>query len=113
MISKPLSKNREDDLVAIEKKMKELADKGAEITKYVITKAEALQKFSDDELKQEVLKKSTLTRLGYTPKAVFEDLCRGPHVPHTKYLRNFRAIRVAGAYLGGDESKRCSHVSTA
>ena len=46
----------EDELVTIEKKMKELAEKGTQITKYVITKAEALQKFADDELKQEVLK---------------------------------------------------------
>lgn len=95
----------EDDLAAIEKKMKELADKGTQITKYVITKAEALQKFADDELKQEVLKKIDSDELGIYAQGGFEDLCRGPHVPHTKYLRNFKLIRVAGAYLGGDESK--------
>ena len=33
----------------------------------------------------------------------FEDLCRGPHMPNTRMIRNFKLIRVAGAYLGGDE----------
>ena len=95
----------EDELVTIEKKMKELAEKGTQITKYVITKAEALQKFADDELKQEVLKKIDSDEIGIYAQGDFEDLCRGPHAPSVKYLRNFKLIRVAGAYLGGDESK--------
>lgn len=95
----------EDELVTIEKKMKELAEKGTQITKYVITKAEALQKFADDELKQEVLKKIDSDEIGIYAQGGFEDLCRGPHAPSVKYLRNFKLIRVAGAYLGGDESK--------
>ncbi|MCI4399197.1 MAG: threonine--tRNA ligase [Campylobacteraceae bacterium] len=102
---KTSAKIGEEDLVTIEKKMKELADKANEITKYTITKAEALKKFENDELKQEVLKKIDSDEIGIYAQGGFEDLCRGPHVPNTKYLKNFKLIRVAGAYLGGDESK--------
>lgn len=99
------SKIGEEDLVKIEKKMKELAEAKIEISKYEITKSEALAKFQNDDLKQEVL-------LGIPDRAVsiykqgeFEDLCRGPHVPNTKFLRFFKLTRVAGAYLGGDEKR--------
>ena len=34
---------------------------------------------------------------------IFEDLCRGPHLPNTRMIRSFKLTRVAGAYLGGDE----------
>ncbi|MGE4398815.1 MAG: threonine--tRNA ligase [Campylobacterales bacterium] len=102
---KTSAKIGEEELSAIEKKMKELADKANEITKYTITKAEALKKFENDELKQEVLKKIDSDEIGIYAQGGFEDLCRGPHVPNTKYLKNFKLIRVAGAYLGGDETK--------
>ncbi|MDD3466048.1 MAG: threonine--tRNA ligase [Campylobacterales bacterium] len=102
---KTSAKIGEEELGAIEKKMKELADAANNITKYTITKAEALKKFENDELKQEVLKKIDSNELGIYSQGNFEDLCRGPHVPNTKYLKNFKLMRVAGAYLGGDESK--------
>lgn len=102
---KTSAKIGEEELGAIEKKMKELADAANNITKYTITKAEALKKFENDELKQEVLKKIDSDELGIYSQGNFEDLCRGPHVPNTKYLKNFKLMRVAGAYLGGDESK--------
>lgn len=102
---KTSAKIGEEELTAIEKKMKELADAANNITKYTITKAEALKKFENDELKQEVLKKIDSDELGIYSQGNFEDLCRGPHVPNTKYLKNFKLMRVAGAYLGGDESK--------
>ncbi len=101
---KTSAKIGEEDLIKIEKKMKELADTAKEITKYTITKSEALKKFENDELKQEVLKKIDSDELGIYAQGGFEDLCRGPHVPSTKYLKNFKLIRVAGAYRGGDEN---------
>mgnify|MGYP000443874249 CR=1 FL=1 len=96
----------EDELVTIEKKMKELAEKGTQITKYVITKAEALQKFADDELKQEVLKKIDSDEIGIYAQGDFEDLCRGPHVPSTRYLKAFKLSKVAGAYWRGDSKNK-------
>ncbi|HEB8462140.1 TPA: threonine--tRNA ligase [Campylobacter coli] len=99
------SKIGEEDLAKIEKKMKELAEAKQEIEKYEITKNEAIAKFKDDDLKQEVLLRIPDGKVSIYKQGEFEDLCRGPHVPNTKFLRNFSLTRVAGAYLGGDEKR--------
>lgn len=99
------SKIGEEDLVKIEKKMKELAEAKIEISKYEITKSESLAKFQNDDLKQEVLLRIPDGAVSIYKQGEFEDLCRGPHVPNTKFLRFFKLTRVAGAYLGGDEKR--------
>ncbi|HEF3406836.1 TPA: threonine--tRNA ligase [Campylobacter jejuni] len=99
------SKIGEEDLVKIEKKMKELAEAKIEILKYEITKNEALAKFQNDDLKQEVLLRIPDGAVSIYKQGEFEDLCRGPHVPNTKFLRFFKLTSVAGAYLGGDEKR--------
>lgn len=99
------AKISDEDLKNIEKKMKSLASKKSKIEKYSIAKDEALAKFEDDDLKLEVLKKIPDEEVSIYKQANFEDLCRGPHIPDTRFLRNFKLIRVAGAYLGGDETK--------
>ncbi|EAL0405101.1 threonine--tRNA ligase [Campylobacter jejuni] len=99
------SKIGQEDLVKIEKKMKELAEAKIEILKYEITKNEALAKFQNDDLKQEVLLRIPDGAVSIYKQGEFEDLCRGPHVPNTKFLRFFKLTRVAGAYLGGDEKR--------
>ncbi|TWO28136.1 threonine--tRNA ligase [Campylobacter insulaenigrae] len=99
------SKISDEDLVKIEKKMKELADSKLDITKYELTKQEVKEKFIHDDLKQEVLLRIPDGMVSIYKQGDFEDLCRGPHVPNTKYLRHFKLTRVAGAYLGGDEKR--------
>ncbi len=93
------------DLKNIEKKMKALAKKKIPIERYEISKKEAIEKFKDDELKQEVLKMIPSDTVSIYKQGDFEDLCRGPHVPNTKYLQNVKLQKVAGAYLGGDSSR--------
>ena len=95
----------EEDLKKIEKKMAEIAKRKLPIERYEIPKAEAIEKFKDDDLKQEVLKSIPSDTVSIYKQGDFEDLCRGPHVPNTKYLKNFKLTRVAGAYLGGDETR--------
>ncbi len=90
------------DLKNIEKKMKALAKKKFDITRYEISKQEARKKFKDDELKQAVLDMIPSDTVSIYKQGDFEDLCRGPHVPNTKYLHNVKLQKVAGAYLGGD-----------
>ncbi|PKI80465.1 threonine--tRNA ligase [Malaciobacter halophilus] len=97
------SKISDEDLPKIEKKMKELANAKLPIQRYETTKAEILEKFANDELKQAVLKNITDDTLTLYKQGDFEDLCRGPHVPNTRMIRSFKLTRVAGAYLGGDE----------
>ena len=94
----------EEDLKKIEKTMKNLIKKKYKIEKYEISKAEALNKFKGDELKQAVLSNIDDEVVSIYRQGEFEDLCRGPHVPSLRFLNNFKLTRVAGAYLGGDEN---------
>ncbi|EAK9946651.1 threonine--tRNA ligase [Campylobacter lari] len=99
------SKISEEDLSKIEKKMKELVEAKLDITKYELSKTEVKEKFANDDLKQEVLLRIPDGKVSIYKQGEFEDLCRGPHVPNTRYLRFFKLTRVAGAYLGGDEKR--------
>ena len=93
----------DEDLSVIEKKMKEIAGRKLPITRSEVSRKDIIKKFASDELKQAVLEKITDDVLTIYTQGDFEDLCRGPHLPNTKSIRNFKLIRVAGAYLGGDE----------
>jgi len=93
----------DEDLTIIEKKMKEIAGRKLPIERSEVSRKDIIKKFSSDELKQAVLEKITDDVLTVYTQGDFEDLCRGPHLPNTKSIRNFKLIRVAGAYLGGDE----------
>ncbi|MCX2683456.1 threonine--tRNA ligase [Campylobacter sp. MIT 21-1685] len=99
------SKITQEDLTKIEMKMKELSKNNFAIEKYILTKKEALEKFKYDDLKQEVLLKIPNNEVSIYKQGDFEDLCRGPHIPNTKFLKFFKLTRVAGAYLGGDERR--------
>ena len=94
----------ENDLKKIEKKMKELIKKKYKIEKYEMSKAEALEKFAEDDLKLKVMERIEDDTVSIYKQGSFEDLCRGPHVPALRFLHNFKLTRVAGAYLGGDEN---------
>ena len=98
-------KINDEDLKTIEKKMQEIAKRKLPIEKTCSTKAEISKKFSEDDLKQEVLLRIPEGEVSTYKQGDFEDLCRGPHVPNTRYLRFFSLTRVAGAYLGGDENR--------
>ncbi len=93
------------DLKEIEKKMAELANAKLPIEKIYTTKTDVVKHFAHDDLKQEVLLRIPEGEVSIYKQGDFEDLCRGPHVPNTKYLRFFKLIKVAGAYLGGDEKR--------
>ena len=99
------SKLGEEDLKDIEKKMKELVDAKNDFIKIPSTKAEVSAKYAHDDLKQEVLKRIPDGAVSLYTQGEFTDICRGPHVPNTKYLRFFKLTRIAGAYLGGDEKR--------
>lgn len=99
------TKLNEEDLKVIEKKMKELAEQKNDIVKTCSTKTAMVAKFANDDLKQEVLKRIPDGEVSSYSQGNFEDLCRGPHLPNTKFLKFFKLMRVAGAYLGGDEKR--------
>ena len=95
----------EKNLKQIEKKMQQIAKKKNPIERYEITKEEAIQKFKDDDLKLEVLKKIPDNIVSIYKQGDWEDLCRGPHLPHQGFIKAFKLQRVAGAYLGGDSDR--------
>lgn len=96
----------EEDLVKIESKMKELAKQGFEITKTTLPRDEVIARFKDDDLKMAVISRIDSPTLSIYAQGDFEDLCRGPHLPNTKFLHAFKLTKIAGAYLGGDEKAK-------
>lgn len=101
---KTSSKIGEEDLEKIQARMKELAQSGDMIEKSVISRAQAQERFKDDELKCAVMSNIVGDSFGLYAQGDFVDLCRGPHLPSTKLLHSFTLTKLAGAYLGGDES---------
>ncbi len=92
----------EGDLKKIEKQMLSFAKKKYPIEKYTITMDEAKEKFKDDHLKLEVMKRIPDENVSIYKQGDFEDLCRGPHLPNIGLIRYFKLTKIAGAYLGGD-----------
>ncbi len=90
------------DLKKIEKQMLSFAKKKYPIERYVITKAQAREKFKDDHLKQAVLDMIPSDEVSIYKQGEFEDLCRGPHLPNIGLIRYFKLTKISGAYLGGD-----------
>lgn len=98
---------READFPAIEKKMLELIAAKEEIKRQNVTKQEAIDMFSSrgEHYKVELiseLEEGTITT--YTQGA-FTDLCRGPHLPNTSYIKSVKVLSAAGAYWRGDEKR--------
>ena len=99
---------KESDFPAIEAKMAELVAKKEEIKRQDITKADAMKMFGD---RGEVYKTELISELEdgtittYT-QGSFTDLCRGPHLPNTSYLKAVKILSVAGAYWRGDEKRK-------
>lgn len=93
----------EHELVAIEKTMKKLASQNAKIQRSVLKKAEALEFFKDDPYKVELINDLPEGEaISVYTQGEFSDLCRGPHLPGTKWIRNFKLLSLAGAYWRGN-----------
>jgi len=90
------------DLKKIEKQMLYFAKKKYPIEKYEISMDEAKEKFKNDHLKLEVMKRIPGDTVSIYKQGEFEDLCRGPHLPNIGLIRYFKLTKIAGAYLGGD-----------
>ncbi|QRX62758.1 threonine--tRNA ligase [Dysgonomonadaceae bacterium zrk40] len=99
---------KESDFPAIEKKMMELIAAKEEIVRASISKKNAVEMFSarDEHYKVELineLEDGTITT--YT-QGEFTDLCRGPHLPNTSYIKAVKVLSAAGAYWRGDEKRQ-------
>ena len=94
-----------EDLVAIEKKMTELANKDEPVQRRVLPRDEAVAYFKGmgEDYKAEIIASTPSNEdVSLYREGAFEDLCRGPHVPSTGKLKHFKLMKVAGAYWRGD-----------
>ena len=99
---------KEGDFPAIEAKMLELVAKKEEIKRQDISKADALKMFGDrgEEYKTELISELEDGKITTYTQGSFTDLCRGPHLPNTSYLKAVKIMSVAGAYWRGDEKRK-------
>ncbi len=98
----------DSELPAIEKKMKELAQQQNPFVRKEVPKDEALEYYSrkGDQYKIELLNDLEDGTISFYTHGNFTDLCRGPHLPHTGYIRAFKLLSIAGAYWKGDEKNK-------
>ena len=98
----------EDDLAILEKKMNELAKKNNPFIRKEISKADATAYFENkaDEYKLDLLSNLNDGSITFYTQGDFTDLCRGPHIPHTGFIKAIKLTSVAGAYWKGDEKNK-------
>lgn len=98
----------EDDLVALEKKMNELARQNNPFVRKEIAKADAVQYFTEkgDEYKLDLLGNLEDGQITFYSQGGFTDLCRGPHIPSTGPIKAIKLLSIAGAYWKGDEKNK-------
>jgi len=94
-----------EDLVAIEAKMKELANQDFPIERVTYSKEEALHLFQKlgQPLKVEIIQEKGGDAVSCYRQGSFIDFCLGPHLPSTKYIQHFKLLSVSGAYWKGNE----------
>ena len=97
-----------DDFKAIEDKMLELARLKNEFLRSSISKADAVSYFTDkgDEYKLELIEGLADGSITFYNQGNFTDLCRGPHIPNTGFIKSVKLLSVAGAYWRGDEKRK-------
>ncbi|TXI80285.1 MAG: threonine--tRNA ligase [Flavobacteriales bacterium] len=98
----------EHDFAAIEAKFKELAAKKMAFTRTEVPKADAIKYFNEkgDEYKLELIDGLNDGEITFYQQGNFTDLCRGPHIPDTSFIKAFKILNVAGAYWRGDEKRK-------
>ncbi|GAB3367631.1 threonine--tRNA ligase [Arachidicoccus ginsenosidivorans] len=96
------------DLELIEKKMKEHASKKERFTRKAVPKAEAIEYFTEkqDPYKLELIEGLQDGHITFYTQGDFTDLCRGPHIPNTGFIKAIKLTNIAGAYWRGDEKNK-------
>ena len=96
-----------DDVAAIEARMKELIAQDYDVVKVMTPRAETIKIFQDrgEEYKLRLIEDMPeVEAMGMYHHQEYVDMCRGPHVPNTRFLKNFKLTKLAGAYWRGDSN---------
>ena len=98
----------QEDFKKIEDKMLELARLGSEFKRTEVSKADAIKYFTEknDEYKLDLLQGLEDGQITFYQQGNFTDLCRGPHIPNTGFIKAVKLMNVAGAYWRGDEKNK-------
>ena len=98
----------ESDLPKIEAKMMELARNKEVLVRTEVAKADALKTFTEkgDQYKVELISALEDGTISFYTNGAFTDLCRGPHIPNTGFIKAIKLTSVAGAYWRGDEKNK-------
>lgn len=98
----------EEDLGKLEAKMKELAKQNLQFSRKEISKDEAVAYFTEkgDEYKLDLLQGLEDGSITFYTQGNFTDLCRGPHIPHTGFIKAIKLTNIAGAYWKGNENNK-------
>ena len=101
-------KMTEEDLQVLEKKMNELAKKNSAYQRKEMSKADAVNYFTEkgDEYKLDLLQNLNDGEITFYTQGEFTDLCRGPHIPNTGMIKAIKLMSIAGAYWKGDEKNK-------
>ncbi|HFC8536947.1 TPA: threonine--tRNA ligase [Neisseria bacilliformis] len=96
-----------EDVAAIEVRMKELINQDYDVVKVMTPRAETIKTFQDrgEEYKLRLIEDMPeVEAMGLYHHQEYVDMCRGPHVPNTRFLKNFKLTKLAGAYWRGDSN---------
>ncbi|MFN6380397.1 MAG: threonine--tRNA ligase [Flavobacteriales bacterium] len=98
----------QEDFVKVEKKMLELARNKSEFVRKEVSKSEAISYFTEkgDPYKLELIQDLEDGNITFYTQGGFTDLCRGPHIPNTGFIKAAKLLNVAGAYWRGDEKNK-------
>ncbi|MDX9754131.1 MAG: threonine--tRNA ligase [bacterium] len=96
-----------DDLTAIESAMEAIVKERLSVERYELSRDEALAYYrsTNQNYKVEIIEDLGEASVSFYKQGDFTDMCRGPHVPDTGYLRHFKLLTIAGAYWRGDEKR--------
>ncbi len=102
------TKITEEDLLKIEKLMKEKASKKSRFERKSVSKADAITYFTEkqDPYKLELIENLQDGSISFYTQGDFTDLCRGPHIPNTGFIKAIKLTNIAGAYWRGDEKNK-------
>ena len=101
-------KMTEEDLLVLERKMNELAKQSNRYIRKEIAKEDAVKYFADkgDEYKLDLLQNLTDGEITFYTQGGFTDLCRGPHIPDTGFIKAIKLTNISGAYWKGNEKNK-------
>jgi len=95
----------EEDFAKIEAEIKKIVKAKLPVRRKEVSKAKALEFYKGEPYKLEMISELDDATISFYEQGEFTDLCRGPHVPHTGYVKHIKLTKVSGAYWRADPSK--------